>query len=254
MRRSVAIGVLMAFVAGSAFAQGRSGGGRSGGGRSGGWGGGHAVHRGGRHVPSAGAVHRQPRPYGASHGSVHGGRSRGQGGYTYGHGRYGYPRYGYGRGYYPYYGYRPYYAGYPYYGYGYAPYYGGAYYSPYGFGVGVSFGIPGGYVSAGYTSPAPYYATGPAVVVGNSVAVSRATAAEPSEAEIAEVQLAIAPEDAVVYVDGEFAGTARQAATLRLAPGRHHVEVTRPGFRVESREMDVAPGSFTSVRIDLQRP
>ena len=78
--------------------------------------------------------------------------------------------------------------------------------------------------------------------------------AAPAPPELAEVRLAASPDDAAIYVDGEFRGSARQVAGLQLAPGRHHVEAVRPGFRVAAREIDVAPGTLTSIRIELQRP
>ena len=41
------------------------------------------------------------------------------------------------------------------------------------------------------------------------------------------LELSIRPEDASVYVDGAFRGSAREASTLRLAPGRHRIEIVQ---------------------------
>jgi hypothetical protein len=68
------------------------------------------------------------------------------------------------------------------------------------------------------------------------------------------VELSIRPEDASVYVDGAFRGSAREASTLRLAPGRHRIEIVRPGYRTLEKEVDVAPGETTDVKVELERP
>ena len=67
------------------------------------------------------------------------------------------------------------------------------------------------------------------------------------------LRLDVRPADASVYVDGAFRGTGREAAALRLAPGRHRLEVVRPGYRTIEREVDVAPGQSSEVTIDLEK-
>jgi len=68
------------------------------------------------------------------------------------------------------------------------------------------------------------------------------------------LKLTVEPADASVYVDGAFRGSAREASELRLPPGRHRIEVVRPGYKTVDREVDVAPGSTTELRIELERP
>jgi len=68
------------------------------------------------------------------------------------------------------------------------------------------------------------------------------------------LELSVRPEDASVYVDGAFRGSAREASTLRLAPGRHRIEVVRPGYRTLEKEVDIAPGETTDVKVELERP
>ncbi len=68
------------------------------------------------------------------------------------------------------------------------------------------------------------------------------------------LELSIRPEDASVYVDGAFRGSAREASTLKLAPGRHRIEVVRPGYKTLEREVDITPGETTDVRVELERP
>ena len=68
------------------------------------------------------------------------------------------------------------------------------------------------------------------------------------------LELSVRPEDASVYVDGAFRGSAREASTLKLAPGRHRIEVVRPGYKTLEREVDIAPGETTGVKVELERP
>jgi hypothetical protein len=231
MNGKMAAGVLMAFTAASAstgFAQReRSAGGRSSGGaRVGHHGGGHAVPRGsvGPGAPT-GARHRHPR---AGYGT----------GYYHGHGYGRYPYYGH----YPYFGYYPYYGRYPY---------------PYGLGLGFGFYQGGAYpYYGGYGAPAaPYYYGAPAVGMayyGGAAPAGYANEADRGDA--AELQLVVVPDDASVWVDDQFLGVARDLARVPLPPGRHRIEVVRPGFRPAAQEVDLSPGTSTSLRIELERP
>src|SRR4029078_5198967 len=65
--------------------------------------------------------------------------------------------------------------------------------------------------------------------------------------------LDVRPGDASVYVDGAFRGTGRELRQLRLTPGRHRVEVVRPGFRTIERDLDVRSGERANRDIDLDR-
>jgi hypothetical protein len=250
MRKTLVTGVLLALALAPDLASAQ---GRSRGGAGAGWGAhprGNAVPRGGPRYAAPSAAYRHPRAH-----------AGGWGGYGYGYGYGGYGRHrAYGYGAYPYYR---------------GPYASG-YFTPWGFGFGVAVGQPWGHVAAFYGSPAPYYAAVPyyAAPAPAYVAAPYADAAPysaapapaysmgvpvpageaPAPAERAEVQLHVVPADAAMYVDGEFRGTAREVASLRLTPGRHHVEVTRPGYRVAERTIDVEAGTLTSIRIELQRP
>ena len=64
----------------------------------------------------------------------------------------------------------------------------------------------------------------------------------------------VRPSDASIYVDGAFRGTARELERLRLRPGRHHIEMVRPGYRTVERDVEVRPGETIEVRADLERP
>ena len=76
---------------------------------------------------------------------------------------------------------------------------------------------------------------------------------ERDDAEAATLRLDLKPSDASVYVDGEFRGSGRRAETLRLAPGRHRLEVVRPGYRTVEREIEVRAGENSRVEIELGR-
>ena len=68
------------------------------------------------------------------------------------------------------------------------------------------------------------------------------------------IRLEVRPDDASVYVDDEFRGTAREARILSLPPGRHLIELVRPGFAVERREVTVVSGERQDVLVELLRP
>ena len=71
---------------------------------------------------------------------------------------------------------------------------------------------------------------------------------------VGTLHLNVRPADASVYVDGAFRGSAREASSLRLPPGKHRIEVVRPGYRTQERDVDVTPGAPTDLTIELERP
>ena len=258
MKTGMAVGLLLAFAATSAleayggarprsgggpagggaghFARGFSSGARYGGGSGAAYYGNRAVPRGsaGGYVQPPGAQYRHPRA------------GTGTGGYYYGHGHgYGY---GHGYGHYPYYGY----GYYPYYAYPYYPYYGG--FAPWGFGLGLSFYYGDTYAAPSYYVGPPagnvtYYGGGGYYGGGDSPAYGSAEI----PADAAEVLLEVVPDDASVWIDDQFRGPARDLARLVLPPGRHRVEIVRPGFRTATQELDLRPGTSSALRIALER-
>ena len=66
--------------------------------------------------------------------------------------------------------------------------------------------------------------------------------------------LNVTPADASVYLDGRFVGSARQTGELELRPGRHRVEVVRPGYRTAERELAIETGRTQTLSLDLARP
>ncbi len=68
-----------------------------------------------------------------------------------------------------------------------------------------------------------------------------------------ELSLSLRPEDASVYVDGSFRGSGRQAERLLLPPGRHRVELARPGFRTLDREVDIEAGRTVELNASMEQ-
>ena len=223
--------------------------------------GGERPRRSSRRAPCGpardGAQFRHPRPGTGSgyYGQGYRGYSHGYRGYSHGYrGSYGYrpySRYGY-------YGHRPYY-GYPYYygSYGY-PYYWG---QPYAWGwgggpylsVGLGYASGGASVGVGYTSGGPSSAPyDPGYAAEESSYASEPPANE-RRADAGEVVLDVQPEDASVYVDDQFRGTGREVRRIRLRPGRHRLEIVRPGYRVHQDEFVVEPGGRVAVEVILER-
>jgi hypothetical protein len=264
----LAVAASLALAAQPALARGTRGGGGRPGGAPGGHPGGHSVGRSGGHSGGGYAVPRGSapayRPGGAAQarhpqpGRYYYGGAPGRGHYpAYGHGHY--PAYGYGR-----------YPAYPYYGYGYRyypPYYGSSFGLYFGFGgaygyAGAGWGWPYGYGAYGWG--APYYAPAPVTHVYMS-SPDRASEdpdaqAPPSDVRrdssvpnTGHVRLAVSPADASVYVDDEFWGAASETRRMVLRAGRHSIELVRPGFAVERRELELAPGETSDVTVDMQR-
>jgi hypothetical protein len=74
------------------------------------------------------------------------------------------------------------------------------------------------------------------------------------EGRSGRVRLEVRPDDASVYVDDEFRGTAREARIMKLPPGRHVIELVRPGFATERREVTIVSGESQDVLVELRRP
>ena len=67
-----------------------------------------------------------------------------------------------------------------------------------------------------------------------------------------ELRLSVRPGDAVIYVDGEFRGPGRQVRRLELPPGRHSIEVVRPGFQTFERAVDVERDRPADLDVELR--
>jgi hypothetical protein len=128
----------------------------------------------------------------------------------------------------------PYYTTWPYYSMGYYPPYYSAGYAP-------DYGSP-------VDDPAE---TPPTADTRGAYESDRPVDTSP---ESGRLRIEVRPEDASVYVDDQFRGTGREARLLTLPRGHHVVELVRPGFATERREVEVVAGETRDVLVELQRP
>jgi hypothetical protein len=69
----------------------------------------------------------------------------------------------------------------------------------------------------------------------------------------ADVKLDVKPVDAAVYVDGRFMGNGDDVDELQLAPGKHRVEVVRPGYATFEKDVEVKAGEGRNIKIELEK-
>jgi hypothetical protein len=65
------------------------------------------------------------------------------------------------------------------------------------------------------------------------------------------LRIDVQPDDAAVYVDGEFRGTALDLRSIKLPAGVHRVEVVRPGFGTVTRDVEVAADQVADFTVAL---
>lgn len=75
----------------------------------------------------------------------------------------------------------------------------------------------------------------------------------PAARERGTLRLDVSPADASIYVDGMFRGTGQDLRRLNLPPGRHRLEVVRPGYRTLERDVEVRAGETEQVDVELQK-
>ena len=167
-------------------------------------------------------------------------------------------------GYYnPYYGYyNPYYAypyGYPYPTQAYPPYPSPAYplgaYPPPAYPPSAyppSAYPPSGYPPSGYQPPASY----PQSPYPPSSYPQGSVAAQPGQ-PTGGMSFEITPADAQLYVDGQYVGTVSQftpmSQPLGLTAGRHHVQITAPGYRTMELDANIIAGEVLPYQGTLER-
>lgn len=76
----------------------------------------------------------------------------------------------------------------------------------------------------------------------------------PTSRERGTVSFEITPDDASIYVDGEFYGKAGDLPTLELPVGTHRVEIVRPGYKTDEREIRVEQRRNEAIRVRLEKP
>lgn len=113
-------------------------------------------------------------------------------------------------------------------------------------GFGLFVGYPVAY-SYYYPYPVPVYGYG---------APAAPVYIQPGTTAYGGVSLEVNPPDAAVYVDGSYAGTVADfdgsREPLTLVYGRHHIDISAPGYQPWSFDVDVLPGQVIPYRGDLQ--
>jgi hypothetical protein len=74
----------------------------------------------------------------------------------------------------------------------------------------------------------------------------------PMPPDTGRLRMDVRPPDASIYVDGVFRGPARSVDGVLLFSGRHHIEIVRPGYRTEERDVEVRAGETTDLRAELE--
>jgi len=112
-----------------------------------------------------------------------------------------------------------------------------------GFGVWLGYPVP-----YAYAYPVPVYgyaAPRESIVVG------------PGSSVYGGVSFEISPDDAFVYVDGNYAGIVRDFdgtdQPLTLAGGSHRIELQAPGYEPMTIDVTVQPGQVIPYRGDMRR-
>ncbi len=71
------------------------------------------------------------------------------------------------------------------------------------------------------------------------------------------LRLEVEPDDAAVYVDDRYVGTAEELGDLsrglRLSPGKHVVTAVRPGYGTKTVTVELKPGAAIDVVIELEK-
>ncbi len=77
---------------------------------------------------------------------------------------------------------------------------------------------------------------------------------EPTPAQFGTLSVRVVPADAEIYVDGErWTGPAESdRLSIRLAAGRHRIEVRKPGLTTYAEEVLIRPGATLTLNVSLK--
>jgi len=71
-----------------------------------------------------------------------------------------------------------------------------------------------------------------------------------------EIKLKVSPDRAAVFVDGAYAGTAHDfggiGRAMLVAPGKHHVKISLPGYRAFDTDVDLLPRQKVTIKTQLE--
>lgn len=101
----------------------------------------------------------------------------------------------------------------------------------------------GGFYGGGFWGPGPYYyGYGPAFAYGYYTAPNAG-----------KIKIDTKLKDAIVYVDGGYAGSVRQLGTFPLRTGTHNIELRAPdGHSFFQQTVNVIPGKTTKLFPDYR--
>jgi hypothetical protein len=147
-----------------------------------------------------------------------------------------------------------------YYGYGshyrsgFSLYLGTPYYYGYGYGAYYpeTYAYPEAYAAAPYAPYDRYDGPVEDAEVGRDRYDDPGVDGNGDAAGSSQLRLDVRPADATIYVDDQFQGTGDRDELLVLAPGRHRIEIARPGYVTERRVVDVGTSETRSLSITLE--
>jgi len=95
----------------------------------------------------------------------------------------------------------------------------------------------------------------PPAAAGESAAANALPSERGAGVRTGRLRLEVLPEDAAVYLDGEFLGSGREIAKLHgalpVAAGEHTVDLVRPGYERKSFPIEVPAGESQPFRLEL---
>jgi hypothetical protein len=76
-----------------------------------------------------------------------------------------------------------------------------------------------------------------------------------NDASFGSVAIRVQPSDATITIDGSPWQSSEGAdrLTVQLSDGRHHVEISKPGFKKYSADIDIRRGQTTTLNVSLQQ-
>jgi len=88
----------------------------------------------------------------------------------------------------------------------------------------------------------------------NSAEAGAVPTERPREAvRLGTLRLSVLPQDASVYIDGQFFGTGQDLRSVPLPVGPHRLEVVMPGFRPYERDVEIDPSGYLTLEVSLDR-
>jgi hypothetical protein len=85
---------------------------------------------------------------------------------------------------------------------------------------------------------------------------SSQSASPTKRSDKSRLSLVVSPQDAAVYLDDRFVGTAEELGSLPMglavSAGKHTVTVSRPGFQDQSMDVQIEPGATQKIEISLK--